>query len=135
MSKNTLGTIHEDEFVADCWVRLTANQRDRDLGPCFLYLRNVKGCGWNDKRVSRIYRQLELNLRIKPKKRLVRDKPVPLARPNPANQAWSMNFMHDKLKIGRSCRLCNVIDGFNREGLPIEADFLLPSERVIRVLK
>jgi len=32
---------------------------------CFLYLRNVKGFGWNHKRVYRIYRELELNLRIK----------------------------------------------------------------------
>ena len=29
-------------------------------------------------RVSRVYRELELNLRIKPKKRLVREKPEPL---------------------------------------------------------
>jgi hypothetical protein len=35
----------------------------------------VKGYGWNRKRVYRIYRNLELNLRIKPKKRMVREKP------------------------------------------------------------
>jgi transposase InsO family protein len=37
--------------------------------------------------------------------------------------------------IGRSYRLFNVIDDFNREGLAIEADFSPPSERVIRVLE
>jgi len=31
--------------------------------------------------VYRIYRELELNLRIKPRKRLVREKPQPLAVP------------------------------------------------------
>jgi putative transposase len=31
----------------------------------FLYLRNVKGYPWNHKRGYRIYRELELNLRIK----------------------------------------------------------------------
>jgi putative transposase len=40
-----------------------------------LYLRNVKGFKWNHKRVYRIYKELELNLRIKPRKRLVREKP------------------------------------------------------------
>jgi hypothetical protein len=35
---------------------------------------------------------------------------------------------------GRSIRLFNVIDDFNREGLGIEVDFSLPSERVIRSL-
>ncbi len=34
------------------------------LGLCFLDLRNVKGFGWNHKRVYRIYRELELNLRF-----------------------------------------------------------------------
>ena len=40
---------------------------------------NVAHFAWNDKRVYRIYRVLELNLRIKPRRRLVRDTPQPLA--------------------------------------------------------
>ena len=43
--------------------------------------------------------------------------------------------MHDQLEDGRSFRLFNVIDDFNREALGIEVDFSLPSERVIRALK
>ena len=65
----------ENVRVADWLIRLTANQRNWGFGLCFLYLRNVKGFGWNHKRVYRIYRELELNLRIKPKKRLIREKP------------------------------------------------------------
>ena len=42
--------------------------------------------------------------------------------------------MHDQLDNGRSFRLFNVIDDFNREGLAIEVDFSLPSERVVRTL-
>ena len=45
-----------------------------------------------------------------------------------------MDFMHDQLADGRSIRLFNVIDDYNREGLCIEVDFSLPSERVIRSL-
>jgi putative transposase len=85
--------------------------------------------------VYRIYRELEPNLRIKPRKRLVREKPEPLAVPEAINQVWSMDFMHDKLEDGRNLRLFNVIDDFNREALGIEVDFSLPSERVIRALK
>ncbi len=102
---------------------------------CFLYLRNVKGYPWNHKRVYRIYCELELNLRIKPKKRLVREKPEPLSVPEAINEVWSMDFMHDQLSDGRSYRLFNVIDDYNREGLGIEVDFSLPSERVIRSLE
>ena len=46
-----------------------------------------------------------------------------------------MDFMHDQLADGRSIRVLNVIDHFNREALGIEVDFSLPSERVIRTLK
>jgi putative transposase len=44
---------------------------------------------------------------------------------------WSMDFMHDQLEDGRSFRLFDVIDDFNRVALGIEVDFCLPSERVI----
>jgi putative transposase len=70
----------------------------------------------------------------KPKKRLVCDKPQPLAVPETINQVWSMDFMHDQLSDGRSIRLFNIIDDFNREGLGIEVDFSLPSEHVTRAL-
>jgi putative transposase len=124
----------ENERIADWLVRLTDNQRSWGFGLCFLYLRNVKGFPWNHKRVYRIYRELELNLRIKPRRRLVREKPEPLMVPTALNQVWSMDFMHDQLDDGRSFRLFNVIDDFNREALGIEIDFSLPSERVIRAL-
>ena len=68
----------ENVRIADWLVRLTSTYRNWGFGLCFLYLRNVKGFGWNHKRVYRIYRELELNLRIKPKKRLLRQLPRPL---------------------------------------------------------
>ena len=69
----------------------------------FLYLRNVQGYGWNHKRVYRIYCELELNLRIKPKKRLKRDKPEPLAVPDVPNDTWSMDLWRISLQTaGRS---------------------------------
>jgi putative transposase len=124
----------ENAEITDWLMRLTDNHRNWGFGLCFLYLRNVKGFAWNHKRVYRIYRELELNLRIKPRKRLVREKPQPLAVPEAINQMWSMDFMHDQLSDGRSFRLFNVIDDFNREGLGIEVDFSLPSVRVTRAL-
>ena len=124
----------DNALIADWLIRLTHNQKNWGFELCFLFLRNVKGYGWNHKRVYRIYRELELNLRIKPKKRIIREKPEPLAVPEAINECWSMDFMHDSLTDGRSYRLFNVIDDFNREGLVIEADFSLPAQRVIRSL-
>lgn len=125
----------ENAVIADWLLRLTFNQKNWGFGLCYLYLRNVKRFGWNHKRVYRIYRELELNLRIKPRKRLVREKPQPLTVPKSINQVWSMDFMHDQLSDGRTFRLFNVLDDFNREGLGIEVDLSLPSARVIRSLE
>lgn len=124
----------ENTEIADWLLRLTDTHKRWGFGLCFLYLRNVKGFGWNHKRVYRIYRELELNLRIKPRKRLKRARPDPLAVPEAPNDVWSMDFMADQLEDGRSFRTFNVLDDFNREGLGIEVDLSLPSGRVIRSL-
>jgi putative transposase len=124
----------ENEQIADLLIGLTRAKKSWGFGLCFLYLRNVRGHRWNHKRVYRIYRELELNLRIKPRKRLKRDKPDALTVPEAPNMVWSMDFMADRLEDGRQFRLLNVLDDFNREGLGIEVDFSLPAERVIRSL-
>jgi putative transposase len=124
----------ENEEIADLLVGLTRARRNWGFGLCFLYLRNVQRRLWNHKRVYRIYCELELNLRIKPRKRLRRDKPDVLAVPAAPNMVWLMDFMADRLGDGRAFRLLNVLDDFNREGLGIEVDFSLPAERVIRSL-
>ena len=124
----------ENMVIADWLLGLTGRQRNWGFQLCFLYLRNVKGYKWNHKRVYRIYKELELNLRIKPRKRLIRDKPEPLSVPQNINEVWSMDFMHDQLSDGHCIRLFNVIDDYNREGLAIDVDFSLPSSRVIRAL-
>ena len=124
----------ENEVIADLLMAITAAHRTWGFGLCFLYLRNVKGHSWNHKRVYRIYRELELNLRIKPRKRLTREVPEALAVPEAPNVSWSMDFMADRLEDTRAFRLFNVLDDFNREGLGIEVDFSLPTTRVIRSL-
>ena len=80
----------ENERNADLLVGLTQARRGWGFGLCFLHLRNVRGHAWNHKRVYRIYCELALNLRIKPRKRIVREKPEPLAVPEAINQCWSM---------------------------------------------
>lgn len=125
----------ENQRIADWLLRLTTTHKRWGFGLCFLYLRNVKGFGWNHKRVYRIYRELELNLRIKPRRRIQRDYPGELDVPTRANQIWSMDFMSDQLRSGKCFRTFNVIDDYNREGLGIEVDLSLPAARVIRALE
>jgi putative transposase len=97
------------------------------------YLR-TQGQNWNHKKVHRIYCEMGLHLRVKPKKRLPARERLPLAVPERPNQCWSMDFMHDSLNSGRPFRTLNVLDDFNREALWIEVETSLPALRVTRVL-
>lgn len=77
-------------LIADWLMRLTDHRRHWGFGLCFLYWWNVQRLPFNHKRVYRIYRELELNLRIKPRRRLKRTAPEPLAIPKSINHVWSM---------------------------------------------
>ncbi len=88
----------ENELIANWLIRLTDKNQNWGFGLCYLYLRNVKNFTWNHKRIYTIYKALELNLRIKPRKRVVRDKPDALVVPLGIIQVWSIDFMHDQLR-------------------------------------
>ena len=87
----------ENEMIAGLLVGLSNVHKTWGFGLCCGHLRNVKGHIWNHKRVHRIYCALELNLRIKPRRRLKREKPEELAVPEDPNLVWSMVFMADRL--------------------------------------
>src|SRR3546814_16159462 len=82
----------ENAEIADHLIRLTPNQRNWGFGLCFLYLRNVKGYLWNHTRVYRVYRELDLNLIIKTRTRIVRDMPEPPVIPVAINQCLSLTI-------------------------------------------
>ena len=122
-----------DDAIVDVLMRLASSRSRWGFGLMFDWLR-MHGHDWNHKRVYRVYKALELNLRIKPKKRLPARDPVPLDDAGEPNDCWSLDFMSDSLTDGRSYRTLNVINDFNREGLAVEVDHSLPSARVVRVL-
>jgi putative transposase len=61
----------KNEQIADLLLGLTNAKKTWGFDLCSLYLHNVQGHGWKQK----CDRKLELNLRIKPRKRLKREKP------------------------------------------------------------
>lgn len=101
---------------------------------CYYRLR-AKGFTWNHKRVYRIYTGMRLNIRRRAKKRLPARVKQQLFQPVQINQVWSIDYMHDALWDGRTFRLLNVMDDYNRQVLAIEADTSLPVPRLIRVLE
>lgn len=89
---------------------------------------------WNHKRVHRIYVELGLNIRVRPKKRIPSREAVFLFQPIKPNICWSMDFMSDALRWGNKFRTLNVIDDYNREALLIAASHSLPAQRVTQCL-
>ena len=124
----------DDQEVEQALLKLAQQHPRWGFDKMVDYLKH-QGDVWNRKRVYRIYRQLGLNLRVKPKKRLPARVSRPLTIPTQANHSWSLDFMTDSLINGRAFRTLNVLDDFNREALWIEVDTSLPAERVMRVLE
>ncbi len=88
----------------------------------------------NKKRTYRIYREEELQVRRKRRKRVSaaprEAKPVP-DRPH---KRWSMDFVSDSLHNGRSIRVLNVIDDCTRVCVAMEVAHSISGERVGRTL-
>ncbi len=92
--------------------------------------------GWsvNHKLIQRMYREEDLAVRRKKRKRVAQTARRPKPVPEGPNERWSMDFMSDSLATGRCFRTFNVLDDFSRECLAIEVDSSLSGERVTRVL-
>jgi putative transposase len=88
----------------------------------------------NIKRVERIYREEELSLRLKRRKKQAAAARVPLPAPTAPNQVWSMDFVWDTLRSGRRLKILTIVDDFTRECLAIEVDFGLNGKRVVQIL-
>ncbi len=90
--------------------------------------------GWNHKRIYRVYCEMKLNIRIKPRKRLSGREKVRLSQPKQANESWSIDFMSDSLMNGKPIRTMNIMDDYNREVLWIEVRHSFPAEQMTNLL-
>lgn len=125
--------LAEDEAIKKTLTELADKHRRYGFKKLFNKIRR-RGYSWNHKRVYRVYCDLELNLRRKPKKRLTGRKKIALSQPEKINMMWSMDFMSDALMSGKRFRTVNLIDDCNREALGIKASVSLPAERVTEFL-
>lgn len=99
------------------------------------YLREVEGMVDNHKRISRVYRELglQINRRRGGKKkrsglRLILEKPTkPL-------ELWAMDFVSDSFNTGRKFRTLTITDLFTHETPALEVDVSLTGIRVGQVL-
>jgi putative transposase len=85
--------------------------------------------GVNLKAVHRIWKVEGLRVRRKPRRRIrvVRQEQPALSA---ANQAWCVDFAHERLENGRQARILGILDCFTRENLLLKARPSYPSFQV-----
>lgn len=93
--------------------------------------------GWkvNPKRIYRLYREEDLQMRLKPPRRRVsiktRQEPIIAKR---KNECWSMDFVSDELFDGRRIKVLTIVDNFTRESLCASANFRFKGVDVTKAL-
>lgn len=92
--------------------------------------------GWagNRKRKYRIYREEQLSVRRRKRKRVAAAPREAVPIPEQPNLRWSMDFVADTLGDGRTFRVPNIVDDFSREAVATEVGKSIPGSRVVRVL-
>ena len=124
----------DDSEVIDKLTELAEAKPNRGFDWLYNRIRN-QGHKWNRKRVLRVYRLLNLSLRRKTKKRLPKRIKEPLGVPDSPREVWSADFMSDSLITGRSFRVFNLMDDFNREALCMKGNFSMPGVRIVEYLR
>ena len=89
--------------------------------------------GWkvNAKRVYRLYREEQLQVRTAKRTKREPHLRVPLASAGRPNQRWSMDFVSDRFADGRGFRILTVVDQYTRECLCAFADRSQTGEKVV----
>ncbi len=117
--------------------------RIRDIAsarPRFGYLRihimlRREGILVNRKRVHRLYKREGLQVRTKRRQKTASHARVLLPAPQGVNEAWSMDFVADRLENGRRLRILTIVDQYSRECVAVEADFSLTGQKVVTCLE
>ena len=91
--------------------RLRALAEERRRWGCALLYQVIRREGWrvNHKRVERLYREEGLSLRRRRRRKRLSHLRVVRQAPVAANQAWALDFVHDRLLDGRGFRALAVM--------------------------
>lgn len=114
-------------------VALAAENRRYGLPRLTVLLRR-EGISDNHKRIGRIYRAANLQVRKRVRRKLALGRGPVTDPARLPNERWSLDFVHDRLRNNRRFRVLAVGDDCTRENLALEADFGFSGERMTRVL-
>ncbi len=124
-----------DDAALRARLRQLAGERPRFGYRRLQVLLRREGIVVNHKRTERLYREENLAVGRRTRKRVARQgrgRPQP---PRQPNAQWALDFVSDALKSGRRFRCLNVVDTCTREALAIVADTSLGGDRVAQELE
>ena len=88
----------------------------------------------NHKRVYRLYKEAELSVRKRKKRKRPVDARLPLLQAQVPNEVWSMDFVSDSLANGRRLKCFAVVDDFSRESVVLDVHYGISGQYVTRLL-
>lgn len=88
----------------------------------------------NHKKTERIYREENLVIRRRKKKKLASILRTEIPRPTHPNHIWGMDFMKDNFSSGRNFKAFPIVDEYTRKCYRIEADTSIGGARVVEIL-
>ncbi|RBC29168.1 IS3 family transposase, partial [Xanthomonas oryzae] len=94
-------------------VALAHRHRRYGVGMISLKLRQ-EGRLVNYKRVERLYRQQQLQVRRRKRKKVPVGERQPMLRPTKANPVWSMDVVFDRTAEGRVIKCLVIVDDYNQ---------------------
>ncbi len=113
---------------------MLAAERPRFGYPRLHTLLQRDGFTVNRKRVYRIYREEELQVPRKKRKRVASAPRKALVAPSKPHERWSMDFMSDSLANGRTLRVLTVVDDLTRVSPTMAVAHSITGKRVAQLL-
>lgn len=110
-------------------------QRYRRYGAPMIYLK-LRQAGWlvNHKRVERLYAEQCLQVRRRRRKKVPVADRQPLARPDAANEVWSMDFVFDRIADSRPIKCLAIVDDATHECVALVPASAMGGQRLTREL-
>lgn len=121
----------KDDSVLRSRMKELAQERHRYGCPRLHFLLKKEGLVENHKRTERIYREENLSLRTKKRKKVACQLRVKLPVATTKNKTWAMDFVSDSLASARKIKCLTIIDVFNRESLSIAVDHSITGRGVV----
>src|SRR5690606_2559781 len=111
-----------------------ATEHRRFGHPRLFTLLKREGFTVNHKRSERIYRNLNLKIKRRKRKKLGAVKRIPIVEAIRPNQVWAIDFVHDYLESGRRLKILTVVDEYAKISPSILVDLSITGKDVCKFL-